>query len=538
MSIFAKKAAVVFAITFTGSASAFGPHGISKVKRSGRLGVFTFKDEITTITKDEENMPLTEDIAETQGFTSFLNTLQEKMGTVDDDRIVFPELESGEVTRMFSSLEYSTSENGKMSAIHASGSTLGAAALVAGTTVGAGVLALPAATAAAGFLPSTAALCLAWFYMTMSGLLIAELSLNRIGETGKPGLGLLSLYENSLGKSWGRVGSAAYFFLHYAVMVAYIAQGGANLDGFLTSIGLSSEIHGSGQLAFAGLGAAALYTASKPMVEKLNNLLVAGVFATLLGIVVLGAGSADFGALVDLSNQHPEYVVNAFPILFLSMVYQNVVPTVVTQLEGDRAKITTAIIGGTLAPLLMFISWNAVILGNIIGMDPSMLGHVDPVSVLQNGQDGGPVLSALVSGFSELALMTSLIGFVYGLINAFTDIAEIPTQGPEFEKYKPALFAAVFLPPLAMSIGDPDIFYKALDYGGAFGVSTLFLVLPPFMIWKQRYGEEQKQLTTKPMVPLGKISLGSMWKAAGTLILEQGAEKLGVFEFFRDHFLN
>ena len=267
-------------------------------------------------------------------------------------------------------------------------------------------------------------------------------------------------------------------------------------------------------------------------------MLFRSVFATLLGIVVLGAGSADFGALVDLSNQHPEYVVNAFPILFLSMVYQNVVPTVVTQLEGDRAKITTAIIGGTLAPLLMFISWNAVILGNIIGMDPSMLGHVDPVSVLQNGQDGGPVLSALVSGFSELALMTSLIGFVYGLINAFTDIAEIPTQGPEFEKYKPALFAAVFLPPLAMSIGDPDIFYKALDYGGAFGVSTLFLVLPPFMIWKQRYGEEQKQLTTKPMVPLGKISLGSMWKAAGTLILEQGAEKLGVFEFFRDHFLN
>jgi tyrosine-specific transport protein len=32
-------------------------------------------------------------------------------------------------------------------------------------------------------------------------------------------------------------------------------------------------------------------------------------------------------------------------------------------------------------------------------------------------------------------------------------------------------------------------------------------------------------------VPFGKIALGSMWKAAGTLILEQGAEKLGVFEW-------
>ena len=57
-------------------------------------------------------------------------------------------------------------------------------------------------------------------------------------------------------------------------------------------------------------------------------------------------------------------VVNAFPILFLSLVYHNVVPTLVTQLEGDRRKITQAIIGGTTVPLLMFLSWNAIIIGN------------------------------------------------------------------------------------------------------------------------------------------------------------------------------
>ena len=40
------------------------------------------------------------------------------------------------------------------------------------------------------------------------------------------------------------------------------------------------------------------------------------------------------------------------------------------------------------------------------------------------------------------------------------------------------------------------------------------------------------------LVPFGKLSLGSMWKAAGTLIVEQGAEKLGFFEWFQDHVLN
>jgi hypothetical protein len=29
-----------------------------------------------------------------------------------------------------------------------------------------------------------------------------------------------------------------------------------------------------------------------------------------------------------------------------------------------------------------------------------------------------------------------------------------------------------------------------------------------------------------------------MWKAAGTLIVEQGAEKLGVFDWLQNHFLS
>jgi tyrosine-specific transport protein len=469
------------------------------------------------------------------GILSMLSTIEKTIGAIDEDRLAFPELSSGEVPRIFSSLQYKKTEEGKMLAKHAPGSVLGAAALIAGTTVGAGVLALPTATAAAGFLPSTAAMVLAWVYMTMSGLLIAELTLNRMGETGRPGLGLLDLYHKSLGSSLGMLGSAAYFFLHYAMMVAYIAQGGSNLETFLNSVGggMLSDIPGIGQAAFASVCGLALYTLEPSILEKVNNALVFGVVATFLGIVSIAAGNADFASLVDPANQHAEMVVNAFPILFLALVYQNVVPTVVTQLEGDRAKITTAIISGTLAPLLMFVAWNAVILASVAGFD---LSQVDPVALLQTEGHGGPLLSTLVGSFSTLAVVTSLIGFTYGLVNAWTDVFKLPTEGPKFEKWKLALFAAVFLPPLALSVTDPDIFYNALDYGGAFGVSTLFLVLPPIMVWRERYGDNKAPLMTKPMVPLGKIPLGSMWKAAVTLIVEQGAEKLGVLDYLSEHF--
>jgi tyrosine-specific transport protein len=463
--------------------------------------------------------------------------LQEKMGKVEDERIIFPEYDSGEVSRMFSALEYSKSEqDGGVRAEHSTGSVAGAAALVAGTMVGAGILALPTATASVGFLPSTAAMGVAWVYMTMSGLLIAELSINRLGQSGKPVEGLLELYEGS-GPKWSKVGSVAYFFLHYTLLVAYITQGGVNLDGFLGTAGLSqlSEVAGIGQVLFASACGLSLYSASPALIEKANNTFVFVLAGCLVGIIGIGAGSADFSSLVDLSNQHPEQVPNAFPIIFLSLGFQSVVPTVVKRLEGDRGKITKAIIAGTSIPTLMFVAWNAVVLGNTLGAD---LTNVDPVALLRSAEGGNSVFGNLIGAFSTLALVTSLISFVYGLLDAWADVFSLPRDGPDFEKWKAPLFGLVFVPPLALSLANPDIFYKALDFGGAFGISTLFLVLPPFMVWAQRYGDEQQPLITKPMVPFGKISLGSMWKAAGTLILEQGAEKLGVFEFVQEHFLS
>jgi tyrosine-specific transport protein len=457
-------------------------------------GVVTKKiDPLNVFTSPQETEEETEQVKLT-----FMDQLAEKIGRVEDERIIFPEYESGEVTRMFSALEYSKPEQGVVLAKHSSGSVLGAASLIAGTMVGAGVLALPAATASVGFLPSTVAMGVGWFYMTMSGLLIAELSINRLGQSGKPGQGMLDLYRDSLGEKWGNVGSAAYFFLHYAVMVAFIAQGGVNLDGLLDSVGLTglAEAPGGGQLAFASACALGIYSASPSVVAKANNVLVLMLAVTFMGIIGLGAGSADFSSLFDLSNQHPELIVSAFPIVFLSLVYHNIVPTVVNQLEGDRGKITKAIITGTTLPALMFVAWNAVVLGNVQGAD---LANFDPVALLQSAEGGNVVLGSLVGVFSSLAIVTSIIGFVYGLVDAWTDVFNLPTEGPTFEKWKAPLFGLIFVPPVALSMTNPDIFFTALDFGGAFGVSTLFLVLPPFMVWAQRYGDEKQPLITKPM---------------------------------------
>ncbi|KAJ8450573.1 hypothetical protein Cgig2_020210 [Carnegiea gigantea] len=66
--------------------------------------------------------------------------------------------------------------------------------LVAGTTVGAGILAIPAVTQASGFLASAVACIGCWIFMVVTGLLIAEVNVNTMCELGSGGVSLVVLH--------------------------------------------------------------------------------------------------------------------------------------------------------------------------------------------------------------------------------------------------------------------------------------------------------------------------------------------------------
>lgn len=77
-------------------------------------------------------------------------------GGVSAERLAFEELGTREVDRLFSALEPCDVSGFR----HKPGNLLDATALIGGTAVGAGILALPAATLQAGLLPSSVALTL------------------------------------------------------------------------------------------------------------------------------------------------------------------------------------------------------------------------------------------------------------------------------------------------------------------------------------------------------------------------------------------
>ncbi|MGF1989880.1 MAG: amino acid permease [Nostoc sp. ZfuVER08] len=423
--------------------------------------------------------------------------------------------DSEQVTRFFSHLQF---DGDKLN--HQPGSVLGSTALIAGTTVGAGILALPAVTLPSGILPSTFGLIAVWLYALISGLLIAEVTLNTMRQEGRLGISLLGVVEKTLGKVGARVASSAYLFMHYALLVAYITQGGEILGNAIATFWGMQNLLPTwvGTTAFTLIFGGVMYVGREKFVEKLNSVFVAIVIVSFLGLLLLAGGQVKSSQFL---TQNWSALGSAVSVMCVAMFYQNIVPVVVTQLEGDVSKIRRSIFIGSLIPLIMFLAWNAVILASVSQdvLHSTSTGKTffDPLEILRAG-GAGEWLGVLVSVFSEFAIVTSFIGFVYGLLDLFKDIFVI-APGKVFTRLP--LYSLVLFPPMTFGTLNPTIFFTALDYTGTFSISVLGGIIPALMTWKQRQEQKNSNSIHQSLVPGGKLTLIAMIAVALFLICGQ-----------------
>ncbi|WP_231866999.1 MULTISPECIES: amino acid permease [unclassified Anabaena] len=410
-----------------------------------------------------------------------------------------------ETTRLFSRLELNENK-----LTHQPGSVLGSTALVAGTTVGAGILALPTVTIPSGVIPSTILLILVWLYALVSGLLIAEVSINTMRQQGRLSVSLLAMVESNLGKIGARVAGGAYLFQHYALLVAYVAQGGEILISALAKVwGIPHNLPAwVGTTAFTLIFGGIMYLGREKLIEKLNSAFVAIVITSFLGLLVLGTRQVK---TVQFFFQDWTTVGSAVSVMLVALFYQNVVPVVVTQLEGDIRKVRQSIIIGSAIPLIMFLAWNAVIIGSVTPDIIKDTTGFDPLQILRAG-GAGEWLGVLISIFSEFAIVTSFIGFVYGLVDFFRDVTLCRQRG--LDDGLP-LYSLILLPPMSLGAMNPHIFLTALDFAGTFSISLLGGIIPALMTWKQRQNSNHiHQL----LVPGGRVTLIVMIAVASVVI--------------------
>uniref|UniRef100_A0A0D3GUM5 Tyrosine-specific transport protein n=2 Tax=Oryza TaxID=4527 RepID=A0A0D3GUM5_9ORYZ len=409
-----------------------------------------------------------------------------------------------QLERLFSNLNQATMK-------HEPGSVTSSIFLVAGTTVGAGILAIPAVTQEAGFLASAVTCIFCWIYMVVTGLLVAEVNVNTMCELGSGGVSLVSMAMRTLGTFGVRTACISYLFIHYALLVAYVAR---SSEIITNSVGIPLwESAALFSLAFGGL----CYFGSQRVIGAVNGFLVFSILASFTTLVVVASGNLQWSSLLEANFAAAP---QSIPIIALSFVYQNVVPVLCTNLEGDLSKVRKAIVVGTAIPLALFLIWDAVILGTL----PGLAGDGTIIDPLEQLRSSNGTVGPIVEAFSFLAIGTSYIGFVLGLSDFIADLLKLPSG-----QNKPLPYLVTLLPPLVLSLLDPEIFFKALDFAGTYGGKDPFklsLIMnrcreeTSAMSWSERYSDDL-EAPVPPIVPGGKFTLSFVMGGALLVIFSE-----------------
>lgn len=341
-------------------------------------------------------------------------------------------------------------------------SLFGGAMIIAGTIVGAGMLANPTATSGVWFIGSLLVLLYTWFSMLTSGLMILEVN------THYPsGANFDTLVRDLLGQGWNIVNGVSVAFVLYLLTYAYIFVGGN-----LTTVGLGlnpDQYLWAGQLTFFLIFAGCVWW-SAHAVDRFTSVLIGGMILTFIWATGGLLSTAKLPVLLDSAapagTSYWIYVGTALPVCLASFGFHGNVSSLYKYFDGNASKVARSLWGGTLIALVIYVLWQFAIHGNLPrnAFSPVIAADGD-VSVLI------PELSKFVSTgnmaniltfFSYMAISSSFLGVTLGLFDYLSDLFGF--DNTRTGRTKAA--AITFLPPLIACLLYPLGFVSVIGYVG------------------------------------------------------------------------
>ena len=219
------------------------------------------------------------------------------------------------------------------------GSLLGGVLLVSGTTIGAGMLALPVVTSIAGFRLSIVLFFSVWLFMTSTAFLFLEVALWM-----KKDANIVSMAKFTLG-TFGAVCSwVIYLFLLYSLTTAYLAAGGGLLQ---EAVELLCGVHvadGITFLPFLFVFGSFVYMGTRS-VDYLNRVLMLGLVLAYSLLVVLVPPHVQWQFLTHSDSRG---MLIALSVIVTSFGFHIIIPTLVTYLQRDVKKLRLSLIIGSI----------------------------------------------------------------------------------------------------------------------------------------------------------------------------------------------
>ncbi|MCH1430385.1 MAG: tyrosine transporter [Chlamydiales bacterium] len=364
-------------------------------------------------------------------------------------------------------------------------SFLGGALLIAGSCIGAAMLALPLRAGFAGYIPSSIVFIVCWIFMLITALMLAEVNI----YTGR-GSSLISMAGATLGE-WGKAASWGIFLcLFYALMVAYSFESGLLISGQLEmSYGIQFPAHW-GSCLFVSLMGFFIYLGTQA-VDKANRALMLVLIFCYFFLVFTGTRFVSSELLTKTCSPKHSFLV--LPVMVTSFGFHNVIPSISEHYQYDRKRIRKAILFGGSIPLLIYLVWNAIILGIIPFEEEHIafqaLQGKTPAQALMAVAGNQKVL-LFANGFAFFAIATSFIGVGLSLVDFLADGLKIKKEGAS----RAVLCIVALLPPLLFSMGWENLFLKSLEYVGGFMAVILFGFFPVLMLNKLKKAKDSESL--------------------------------------------
>ena len=353
--------------------------------------------------------------------------------------------------------------------------TVGSTLLVAGTMIGAGMLAMPLTSAGIGFGFTLVLLLGLWALLTFSALLFVELY-----QTAESDAGIGTLAEQYFGKAGRIIATAVLIIFLYALIAAYISGGGSLLKDLLpesfgnkVSILLFTVIFGS----FIVIGTHS--------VDKINRVLFFVMLAAFAVVLSLMLPEIKFDNLMATPIDNA-LIISASPVFFTAFGFHGSIPSLNKYLDGNIKALRISILVGSAITLCAYILWQMSTHGlltqneflQILKEDATLNGLVKATLAIT----GSNMIAGAVKLFSTLALVTSFLGVGLGLLECIEDLLK---RSFNISAGRISLGLMTFIPPLVFALFYPEGFILALGYAGQM-FAFYAVVLPVSLVWKAR----------------------------------------------------
>ena len=353
--------------------------------------------------------------------------------------------------------------------------TVGSTLLVAGTMIGAGMLAMPLTSAGIGFGFTLVLLLGLWALLTFSALLFVELY-----QTAESDAGIGTLAEQYFGKAGRIIATAVLIIFLYALIAAYVSGGGSLLKDLLpesfgdkVSILLFTVIFGS----FIVIGTHS--------VDKINRVLFFVMLAAFAVVLSLMLPEIKFDNLMATPIDNA-LIISASPVFFTAFGFHGSIPSLNKYLDGNVKALRISILVGSAITLCAYILWQMSTHGlltqneflQILKEDATLNGLVKATLAIT----GSNMIAGAVKLFSTLALVTSFLGVGLGLLECIEDLLK---RSFNISAGRISLGLMTFIPPLVFALFYPEGFILALGYAGQM-FAFYAVVLPVSLVWKAR----------------------------------------------------